>query len=71
MNEPAAASEDIEYNPDRKLNKQLILDLATGYYIERHHNIILMGASGKNIANVGCSSTSSVLQCYIFVSLKY
>lgn len=47
LNEPTAAIEDIEYHPDRKLNKQLILEQAGGNYIQRHHNLILMGASGN------------------------
>lgn len=47
FNEPTAAIEDIEYHPDRKLDKNLILELATGNYIQNHHNIILMGASGN------------------------
>ena len=44
--EPKAAIEDIEYHPDRHLDKNLILKLASGHYIQNHHNIILMGASG-------------------------
>src|SRR5690606_4611600 len=47
FNEPTAAIEDIEYHPDRKLDKKLILELATGNYIQNHHNIIFMGASGN------------------------
>ncbi|GAE95490.1 transposase subunit [Gracilibacillus boraciitolerans JCM 21714] len=43
FNEPTAAIEDIEYHPDRNLDKKLILELATGNYIQNHHNIILMG----------------------------
>ncbi|MBO0603693.1 ATP-binding protein [Sporosarcina sp. E16_3] len=44
---PTAAIEDIEYHPDRRLDKNLILELATGNYLQNHHNIILMGASGN------------------------
>ena len=47
LNDPSAAIEDIEYHPDRKLDKNVILELATGNYIQNHHNIILMGASGN------------------------
>jgi len=42
-----AAIEDIEYHADRKLDKKLILKLKSGYYLQEHHNIILMGASGN------------------------
>lgn len=47
FNEPTASIEDIEYHPDRHLDKHLILELAAGNYIEKHLNIILMGASGN------------------------
>ncbi len=46
FDEPTAAIEDIEYHPDRNLDKNLILELATGNYIQNHHNIILMGHQG-------------------------
>lgn len=42
-----AALEDIEYHPDRKLDKELILRLKSGSYLNEHHNLILMGASGN------------------------
>lgn len=45
--EPSAAIEDIEYHPDRRLDKKLMLELATGTYIKKHLNLILMGASGN------------------------
>lgn len=47
LSEPTAAIEDIEYHPDRNLDKNQILELATGNYLQNHHNIILMGASGN------------------------
>ena len=42
-----ASIEDIEYHTDRNLDKNLILKLASGIYLEDHHNLILMGASGN------------------------
>lgn len=42
-----AAIEDIEYHSDRHLDKELILKLRMGTYLEKHHNLILMGASGN------------------------
>lgn len=47
LSEPQATIETIEYHADRKLEKRLILELASGNYIENHNNIILMGASGN------------------------
>ncbi|PFG07761.1 IS21-like element helper ATPase IstB [Bacillus sp. es.034] len=69
LNEPSAAIEDIEYNPDRKLNKQLILELATGNYIQRHHNIILMGASGNG--KTWIANAFGVQACRQFYNVKY
>jgi DNA replication protein DnaC len=69
LNEPAAAIEDIEYHPERKLNKQLILELATGNYIQRHHNIILMGASGNG--KTWIANAFGVQACRQFYNVKY
>jgi DNA replication protein DnaC len=44
---PGACIEDIEYHPDRKLDKALIARLAACNYIEERHNIIIMGATGN------------------------
>lgn len=43
---PEACLEDIEYHPDRELDKALITRLGTCNFIEEHHNILIMGASG-------------------------
>lgn len=43
---PEACLEDIEYHPDRELDKALITRLGTCNFIEEHHNIIIMGATG-------------------------
>lgn len=42
-----AALEDVEYHDDRKLDKELIFKLKSGKYLQAHHNIILLGASGN------------------------
>lgn len=43
---PEASLEDIEYHPDRELDKALITRLETCNFVEEHHNIIIMGATG-------------------------
>ena len=40
FNDPMASIEDIEYHPDRHLDKQLILELGTCNYVRENHNII-------------------------------
>lgn len=69
LNDPTAAIEDIEYHPDRKLDKNVILELATGNYIQNHHNIILMGASGNG--KTWISNAFGVQACRQFYSVKY
>ncbi|MEN6621034.1 MAG: ATP-binding protein [Smithella sp.] len=38
--------EDIEYLPDRHLNKDLLQRLATNEYINKKRNVIFIGATG-------------------------
>ena len=44
---PEACVEDIEYHPDRGLDKVLIARLNTCNYIGERHNIIILGATGS------------------------
>lgn len=67
--DPTAAIEDIEYHPDRKLDKDLILELATGNYLQNHHNIILMGASGNG--KTWISNAFGIHACRQFYKVKY
>lgn len=43
---PGACLEDIEYHPDRELDKTLITRLSTCNFVDEHHNVIIMGATG-------------------------
>ena len=69
FNEPSAAIEDIEYHSDRHLDKKLILELATGNYIQNHHNIILMGASGNGKSYI--ANAFGIHACRQFHKVKY
>jgi len=66
---PTAAIEDIEYHPDRRLDKKLILELATGNYLQNHHNIILMGASGNG--KTWIANAFGIHACRQFYKVKY
>ncbi|HAE62870.1 MAG TPA: hypothetical protein DCG38_11165 [Eubacteriaceae bacterium] len=44
---PNACMEDIEYLPDRNLDKSLLYELSTCRFITDSHHIILKGASGS------------------------
>ena len=67
--EPSAALENIDYAPDRKLDRTLIERLATCAYIEKRHNVILLGATGSGktyIANaLGMTASRN------FMTVKY
>lgn len=44
---PEACVEDIEYHSDRGLDKAFITRLSTCNFIEEHHNLIILGATGS------------------------
>jgi DNA replication protein DnaC len=69
LRDPQASIEDIEYHPDRKLDKSQILRLASGQYIEEHHNIILKGASGNGKTYLACAF--GLAACRQFYKVKY
>ena len=52
---PGAGIEDIEYLPDRKLDKSQILRLASCAYIQEAHNVILLGATGAGKTYLACA----------------
>jgi DNA replication protein DnaC len=64
-----ASIEDIEYHPDRKLDKTQIIRLASGQYIEEHHNIILKGASGNGKTYLACAF--GIAACRQLYKVKY
>ena len=64
-----ACIEDIEYYPDRKLDKTQILRLASCNYIQEKHNIIIMGAAGNGKTYMGCAL--GVAACRNYYTVKY
>lgn len=66
---PEASIEDIEYYPDRHLDKELITRLSTGQYIEDNQNIIFMGASGNG--KTWLANAFGVQACRQFKKVKY
>jgi DNA replication protein DnaC len=64
-----ACIEDIEYHPDRKLDKTQILRLASGDYLQEKHNIIIKGASGNGKSYLACAF--GVAACRQFYNVKY
>ena len=64
-----ACVENIEYHSDRKMNKELILQLATGKYIKSKNNVIVMGAAGAGKTYMGCALGISA--CRQLTNVKY
>jgi len=65
----SASIEDIEYYPDRKLDKNQMIQLATGKYIRDNLNVIIMGASGAGKTFIGCALGNAA--CRQLFSVKY
>ncbi|GMQ73411.1 IS21-like element helper ATPase IstB [Tetragenococcus halophilus] len=69
FSDPSAAVEDIEYHADRHLDKPLLLELASGNYIQHHLNIIIMGASGSG--KTWLSNALGIQACRQHYKVKY
>lgn len=52
---PGVSVEDIEYLPERKLDKWQILRLTSYAYIQEAHNVILLGATGSGKTYLACA----------------
>ena len=52
---PAACVEDINYAKERKLDKAAVRQLASGRWIEAHHNVVITGATGVGKTYLACA----------------
>lgn len=66
---PGACIEDIEYLPDRKIDKTQMLRFAGCDYINQGHHIILKGASGTGKTYIACAL--GVAACRKFKKVRY
>lgn len=69
FSEPGAYVENIEYLPDRKLDKGQIERFASCKYIEEGHNIILRGAAGSGKTYIACALGNAA--CRRFKTVQY
>jgi DNA replication protein DnaC len=72
-----ARLEEIDYNPQRKINRDLIEQLKTNDYIVKHRNVILLGACGTGksylanaLGNHSCEAFYSTYYCRLFEFLE-
>lgn len=66
---PNACIEDVEYLPDRNLDKSLLFELSTCRYITDSHHIILKGASGSGKTYL--SNALGVAACRNYIKVTY
>jgi DNA replication protein DnaC len=66
---PSASLEDIEYHPDRGLDKAMILRLGSCNYVKERHNIILLGATGSGKTYL--ANALGATACRNFLTVKY
>jgi DNA replication protein DnaC len=52
---PTACLEDIDYSPDRSLDKAQMRQLFTGRYIQEHHSVVITGATGVGKTYLACA----------------
>lgn len=64
-----ACLEDIEYHADRKLDKSTITRLGTCNYVQEHHNIIILGATGSGKTYL--ANAFGIAANRDFLSVKY
>lgn len=64
-----AQMEDIEYYPDRKLDKAQMKQLATCSFVDYGHHIILHGDSGNGKTFIGCALGNAA--CRRFKRVRY
>jgi DNA replication protein DnaC len=64
-----ACMEDIEYHADRKLDREQLVQFATGSYIAEKHNVIILGATGAGKTYLGCAL--GMAACRTFHSVRY
>lgn len=69
FDQPGACIENIDYFPDRKLDRELITKLSSCNYIREHHNILLLGATGCGKTYLACALGISAARN--FFKVKY
>jgi DNA replication protein DnaC len=69
LSNSGACIENIRYTPDRKLDPSLIQTLASCAYIEKHLDVLLLGATGAG--KTFLANALAVAACRRFYSVKY
>lgn len=67
--DPSACVENIQYPPERKLDREQILRLASCAYIHEAHNVIILGPTGAGKTYLAC--TLGMAASRSFYSVRY
>ena len=67
--DPAACVENIEYHPERRLDREQILRLAYCTYLQEAHNVIILGATGAGKTYLACALGMAASRS--FYSVRY
>ena len=67
--DPAACVENIEYHPERRLDREQILRLASCTYLQEAHNVIILGATGAGKTYLACALGMAASRS--FYSVRY
>lgn len=73
LSQKTAHLEEIDYRPKRKINKNVIDQLESNDYIQKHRNVIILGACGTGksfianaLGNHACENSYTAFYCRIF-----
>lgn len=66
---PQACMEDVDYSPNRKLKREMLLELSQCKYIRDKRNILIMGAAGAGKTYL--SNALGVAACRQLYKVKY
>lgn len=69
FDQPDAHIMDIDYSSGRKINKHLIMRLATCEYITEYHNVFITGATGGGKTYMACAL--GIEACKQYYTTKY
>ncbi len=69
FDQPNASLTDINYSSGRQLDKGVITRLGSCQYIEEHHNLMILGATGAGKSYLACAFGMEA--CKQFYSVRY
>ena len=64
-----AAMEDLDFSPERGLERRLVLELAQCHWVEKALNVLILGATGTGKTFLACSL--GVAACRLGYSVRY